>query len=289
MNVRGLVRRYPIHAFCALTFAISWGWILAVVAPSGFPVQPEAFERLMLFVYPAMFVGPSVAGLLMTALVGGRPGLRDLGSQLLKWRVGGRWYVVACLTAPVAILAVLLGLSLVSSDFVPLIYTSDDKLFLVVYPLAAGVMTAFFQELGWTGFASARMLQRRHGVLATGLVVGISFAAWNFLVVAWSGAAQGTLAPAIFLPIALFTWLPTYRVIVVWAYARTGSLLIAMIMSASLWAAWISLTPQAALAGLPLAVFYLVFTAVLWAVIGAAALASRGTRATLPAQGGAPV
>jgi hypothetical protein len=288
MDVRALVRRYPVPAYCVLTFAISWGWIVAVVAPSGFPVQADAFERLMLFVYPAMFVGPCLAGLLLTGLVAGRAGLRELWSQLLRWRVGVRWYAAALLTAPILILAVLLALSLASSDYLPLLYTSEDKLFLVLYPIAAGVMTALFEELGWTGFASAAMLARRHGVVATGLTVGVLFAAWNLLVVAWSGAAQGTLSPLIFLPIALFTWLPTYRVVVVWIYARSGSLLVAMLMSASLWAAWIGLTPQAAIEGAPLAVFYLVFTVALWGVIGAVVLAERGRLPAHRAKRGMP-
>jgi CAAX protease family protein len=288
MDLRGLVKRYPLQAYCALTFAISWGWILAVVAPSGFPVQPDRFEQLMLFVYPAMFVGPAVAGLLLTGLVSGRAGLRVLRSQLFNWRVGMRWYLAALLTAPIVILAVLIVLSVLSSDFMPLLYVSDDKVFLVVYPVVAGAATALFEEVGWTGFATTTMLQRHHGVLRTGIAVGVLFATWNVLVVAWSGAAQGTLSPMIFLPIALFTWLPAYRVLVVWVYHRTDSLLIAMLMSASLWAAWISLTPQASLAGAPLAVFYLVFTAVLWAVIGGVVAANRRPVAAAAGAGSRP-
>jgi len=44
--------------------------------------------------------GPSVAGILLTGLVYGRAGLRDLFSSLRKWRVSLRWYTVAILTAP---------------------------------------------------------------------------------------------------------------------------------------------------------------------------------------------
>jgi hypothetical protein len=69
--------------------------------------------------------------------------------------------------------------------------------------------------------------------------------------------------------VALFTWLPTYRVLVVWAYDHTGSLLVAILMSASLVAFWTSFTPQAALAGMPLAIFYIDLTAALWVVIAA--------------------
>jgi uncharacterized protein len=265
--ITAFIKRHPLLTFSALTFTITWGWILIVVGPGGFPVKAEQFERQMVFVYPAMFVGPSLAGILLTGIMYGKVGLREIGSRLVKWRVGARWYAIACLIAPLVILAVLLALSLTSPKFLPLLYTSDDKAFLVWYPIAAGIITAIFEELGWTGFAVATMLRQRHGVLSTGLRVGFLFAAWNFLVVFWSGAGAGTLSPAIFLIVALFTWLPTYRVLMVWVYRRTGSIFLAILMSASLVAFWTSFTPQAALAGIPLAIFYLVLTAALWVVI----------------------
>jgi hypothetical protein len=269
MTIKTFIERRPLLAYYALTFTISWGWILILVSPGGFPAKAEQFEKLMLFVYPAMFVGPSLAGFLMTGFIYGRAGFRELGSRLLKWRVGARWYAIALLTAPLLILAVLLALSLISPKYLPLLYTSNDKAFLLWYPIAAGLITAIFEELGWTGFATETMLRQRHGVLSTGLNVGLFFAAWNFLVVFWSGAYFGTLSPAIFLLVALFTWLPTYRVLIVWVYARTGSLLVAILMFASLVAFWTSFTPQAALAGMPLAIFYIVLTAALWIVIAA--------------------
>ncbi len=263
------IKQHPLLTFYALTFTISWGWILILAGPGGFPVKAEQFERQMVFVYPSMFAGPTIACLLLTGLVYGRAGFRELGSRLFKWRVGARWYAAALLTAPFVILAVLLALSLISTKYLPLLYTSDDKVFLLWYPLAAGLITAIFEELGWTGFAVATMLRQRHGVLSTGLSVGFFFAAWNFLIVFWSGAGAGTLSPAIFLPVALFTWLPTYRVLMVWVYDRNESIFLQILMSASLVAFWTGFTPQAALAGMPLAIFYLVLTAALWVVIAA--------------------
>jgi hypothetical protein len=159
-----------------------------VVGHGGFPAKAEQFERLMPLVYPAMFVGPSLAGILMTGIVYGRAGFGELGSRLFKWRVGAGWYVIAFLTAPLMILAVLLVLSLISPKFLPLLYTSNDKAFLLWYPIAAGLITAIFEELGWTGFATDTMLRKGHGVLKTGLSVDFFFAAWNFLVVFWSDA-----------------------------------------------------------------------------------------------------
>jgi uncharacterized protein len=69
------------------------------------------------------------------------------------------------------------------------------------------------------------------------------------------------------LPVALFTWLPTYRVLMVWVSNRTESKFLHILMAASLVTFWTSFTPQAALAGMRLAIFYLVLTAALWIVL----------------------
>jgi len=226
-----------------------------------------------------MLAGPSVAGILLTGLVDGRAGLREFRSRLLKWRVGARWYAVALLTAPLVATAVLLGLSLTSPDFFPRIFIStEDKAFLLQFSIVSGLMVGIFEELGWTGFAVPKMRQR-YGVLGRGLIVGLMFAAWNFLVVFWVSDATstaGALPPALFVLVILFTWLPAYRVLMVWVYERTnGSLLVAMLMHVSLVASWTSMTPLA-LVEVPLVIYYLVFTAALWVVVGAVALAQGG-------------
>ena len=73
------------------------------------------------------------------------------------------------------------------------------------------------EELGWTGFAVPTLLRRmRYGVLSTGLIVGVLWAALHFLVFFWMGRPSGALPLAIFF-VSLFAWLPAYRVLVVWA------------------------------------------------------------------------
>jgi membrane protease YdiL (CAAX protease family) len=101
--------------------------------------------------FPAMLVGPSVAGITLTAMVDGRAGLRDLLSRIRKARVGGRWYAVAILIPPSLILVVLVTLSsLVSPVFAPQILT---------YGIAFGVLAGLLEEIGWTGYAFPRWRQ----------------------------------------------------------------------------------------------------------------------------------
>jgi hypothetical protein len=65
-----------VASYFLLAIALSWSGILAIVLPSAFPAPVSEAERLFFAVYLAMLAGPSVAGLTITALLGGRQGLR---------------------------------------------------------------------------------------------------------------------------------------------------------------------------------------------------------------------
>jgi len=275
-TIRAFVKNHPVPSYFALVFAISWGGVLVVAAPGGIPApNDEQYETLLPIAILAMVAGPSVAGIFMTGLVYGKAGLREFGSRLLNWRVRARWYAVALLAAPLAFTAVYLVLSLTSSEFLPSILASDDKSSVLLMGVFAGLMAGVFEELGWTGFATPTLLGRmRYGVLATGLVVGVTWAVWHLLVALWaSGTVSGEFTLASYL-LDPFLFLVAYRVLMVWVYDRTGSLLVAILMHTSLTASSLILGPG--VAGAPLVTFDLVWAAALWAAIGALALAQGG-------------
>jgi len=280
-TIKAFVKGHPLLTYFALVFAISWGGVLIVVGPGGLPAaNKEQFETLFPSAILAMVAGPSVAGILLTGLLYGRAGLRAFGSRLLRWRVGARWYAVALLTAPLVFTAVLLTLSLTSSEYLPGILTSDDKASVVLMGIFAGLMAGIFEELGWTGFAIPTLLRLRYGVLATGLIVGLPWAVWHLLVTFWaSGTISGEFALASYL-LDPFLFLVAFRVLMVWVYDRTGSLLVAMLMHTSLTASTLIL--GAGIAGVPLVTFDLIWAAVLWAVVAAVAVANGGKLSQQP-------
>ncbi|HSK83504.1 MAG TPA: CPBP family intramembrane glutamic endopeptidase [Rubrobacter sp.] len=148
------------------------------------------------------------------------------------------------------------------------------KATLLLIGIVAGLMVGIFEELGWTGFAIPRM-RLRYGVLTTGLIVGLLWGAWHFLPFFWgSGTTSGVVPVTLFLLVLLFTWLPAYRVLMVWVYDRTESLLVAMLMHVSLVASNAILAPLAT--GMFQVTYNLVWAAVLWATVAAVAVANRG-------------
>ena len=274
-TITAFIMRHPVLSFYALAFAISWGGILIVVGgPGGYPGTPEQVAHLFLVVMLAWFAGPSVASILLTALVDGRAGLREQLARLLKWRVGLRWYAVALLTAPLVYVALSFALSLTSREFLPNIVTTSDKASLVLMGLAYGLIGGgFCEELGWTGFAVPR-LRQRYGILTTGLIVGVLWGAYHFSVIYWSSNPSGALPLAILFA-QLFAWLPAYRVLMVWVYDRTESLLVAMLMHASLSSGMLILT-STALSGVPLLTWLIALAAALWVAVGVIAMANHG-------------
>jgi membrane protease YdiL (CAAX protease family) len=266
------IKRHPLASYFLLAIALSWAGILAIVLPGAIPAPPAEAERLFVAVYLAMLVGPSVAGLAITAITGGRDALREFRDRLLAWRVGGAWYAVALFTAPLAIGVTLLALSLASPDFTPALFagTTDaagpvrtaGRLTFVLMGLAVGIGAGFFEELGWTGVAVPRMLAR-HGLVATGVGVGLVWGAWHFLAIWWGSAdAFGTVPISLYLLVALFSFLPPYRVLMVWVYEHTHSLMIGVLMHASLTSSMLILGP--AVSGRDLLIFDLAFGATLW-------------------------
>jgi membrane protease YdiL (CAAX protease family) len=265
-TIKLFIKTHPVLTYYILTFAISWGVILILVGPGGIPVTTDFIERGL-----AMLLGPSVAGILLTGLASGRVGLREILSRLLRWRVSACWYAVAILTAPLLATPILLALSLLSPKFHPGIFTSADKASLLLTSIVAGLMVGLFEELGWTAFAVPR-LRLRYGVLATGLILGVIWGAWHFLLFWENDSFSGALSLALLLG-RLFSWRPAYRVLMVWVYDRTGSLLVAILMHLSLIASMVIFDPP--LTGRDLLTYILVRAAVLWVVVAVVAVAQR--------------
>jgi hypothetical protein len=90
----------------------------------------------------------------------------------------------------------------------------------------------------------------------------------------WQSAdLSGVLLPAV-VAANVLAWFPPYRLLMVWVYEHTESLLLAMLMHGS---ATGSLVIFASLApGWPLFIFTLVLGAALWVIIGAIAIANHG-------------
>ena len=218
-NTRSLLKHHPVVAFFALAFFFSWAvWIPFVI----FDI-PQTTPTLVLFI--AGGFGPAISAAVVTWAVG--DDLRAWARQLLVWRVGVRYWVIALLL-PAAIMVIAGGIGIVAFGSTLTLLSIEQG---TVYPL----MMAFVllagggnEEPGWRGFALPR-LQARYSALYSSLIIGLGWAVWHLPLFAlpWSSQAGLSLplwTAAIFAQSVVFTWF--YN-------STNGSVLLAMVLHAS--------------------------------------------------------
>ena len=277
--IKETIGRHSVPIYFVLAFAITWSGLLATGGLSGLSAATWQTDPLLPLMVVAMLAGPSAAGLLLMGVVSGRAGFSELLSRLLRWRVAPRWYAFALLTAPAVFTVVHMSLSLVSPDFRPTVITMSDPASLLWSSIGGALAVGFFEELGWTGFATPR-LRRRYSAIVTALIVGVPWGGWHLLTNdVWIATTyRGDLPVATFVILngigLVVGQLPAYRVLMVWVYDRTGSLLIAMLMHASLSACTFILGPEK-LTGAALIAYGFALTVTWWTVVAAVAVVMR--------------
>ena len=254
MNIRSHIQRHAVLSYFALAFLLAWGGSFAAVGPKFIRGETLQFTDALLVFLP-MLIGPSLAGVVMAYLVDGKSGLQDLFSRMRLWRVDSRWYS-AILVFPVLILAVQLGLvALLSRDFAPYFFPMG---------MLIGLLAGFFEEIGWTGFATPRM-QLKHSALTVGILLGVLHSLWHVAAdYLTASAARGVY------------WMPRFamflvamtamRALVVWVYTNTRSVLLAQLMHTSSTGSLSTLVPLS-LSPKNDTIFYGVYAVALWAAV----------------------
>jgi membrane protease YdiL (CAAX protease family) len=249
------IRGHPILAYFIATYLISWGGAFIVVAPEL--VHGQAVPQIDgLLMFPVMLLGPSIAGIALTAIVDGRQGLRSLFARMVRWRVSAVWYL-AVLIPPVAVLAVLLTLSaLLSPAFGP-----------HLFPLGIlfGLVPGFVEEIGWSGYVFPKM-QARYGSLRGSLLLGVLWGLWHLPVINYLGAAYPHGSYWLPYALAFIVAMTAMRVLIAWVYTNTTSVLLAQLLHVSSTASLVVLGPSP-VSPAQEALWYAVYALVLWGIV----------------------
>ena len=174
MDIKSFVERHPMATFIAIAFIFSWAlWsVLVVTTPPG--AMQEGISPTFFVLAALGGIGPSLAGIVTTAIVDGKEGLRDLFARFGRWRVGIGWYVAALLITPLVALATLAvegALGMPTATLEEIIGTLPIS---IIWPIFA----ALGEEFGWRGFYLPR-LQKRHTALGSSIVVGVAWGLWH--------------------------------------------------------------------------------------------------------------
>ena len=254
MEVGTFIRRHSLLSYFGLSFAISWIGCLLAAGPKflrGESLQPV--DGLLVFL--AMLLGPAFSAIALAAYVEGRRGLREILSRMKERRFALRWYA-ALLVFPALIVVVMVTLgALVSSEFA-----------LTFAPLGIliGLMAGFFEEIGWTGYALPRMLEKRNA-LSVAIFLGLLHTIWHLMAdfLAASAVRGNYWLPHFVMFVVSMT---AMRVFVVWAYANTRSLMLAQLLHASSTGSLAALVPLS-LTPAQGTMFYAVYSVALWCAV----------------------
>ena len=168
--MKTIMKKYPVASFFVLAYTISWVLWIPVVLIIKF-VLPAGQDPGWLMI--PMLVGtysPTVAAVMMTRILE-----KKLWAKFLVWRVGFRWYLVAFLIAPIAILA---AMAIYSLQGGALGSFDPSQWFMVLLGPVFALPLFLGEELGWRGYALPR-LQQKHSGLWSSVIVGVLWTFWH--------------------------------------------------------------------------------------------------------------
>ena len=249
--MKRFIQEHPVGVFFLLAFAIPWLPSFLVAGPKFF--RGEDVELLVMMIGVAMFAAPILSGILMAFILDGKHGIGDMFSRMKIWRVG-KWYLTVLIFPVLILLASLLLSITISPAFAPI---------LLIGNIMMGVAAGFLEEPGWMGFAFPKM-KERHSLIRSSINLGLIHGLWHFpLWFLFTYAHLGVYWFPYF--IAFVILLVALRVILVWTYSHTNSLLLSQLIHASSTGFLAVLTPEW-IEPANWAIFYAVYAIFLWMV-----------------------
>ena len=238
------INRHPIATFLVLVYATTTALVFVprILTEPGLLPGGATLHGVL-----ANVLGSAVPAFIVTALVSGRAGVRDLARRSFRWRVPLRWYLISLL-APLLIFLIAVA---ILYGFAPLRTLADNWLLIFTGFLPALLIMILLnnvaEEIGWTGLVFAR-LQDRHGPLRAALLTGVFF--WLFHVSSFYVDTRSWATTALALGIFLLPHLGS-RFIVGWLYNGAGSSVLIAGLFHSMHNAIVNSTGLVAVVGLP--------------------------------------
>jgi CAAX protease family protein len=206
---RAAIARNQLSAFFVLAFIFSWyPWIIATARGKTSGPNP---------------LGPLIAALVLSGIVEGWSGIRELLGRIVRVRFGLQWYavifglpVVLCALA----LAIIAGLGHPVSLPAAAAWRELPDRFIFIF-----LFIGLGEEPGWRGFALAR-LQRKQTPFVASLILAPIWALWHL-------PLMGNEFPAAVIPAFLISLLGG-TLIQTWLFNRTrGSIFAQMLFHAT--------------------------------------------------------
>jgi membrane protease YdiL (CAAX protease family) len=219
--LRSWTRRHRVVSFLLVTYAFTWSVQAVLVA-----TEMDASWTLSILVGFGGF-GPPIGAAVVVYASGGD--LRSWFSQMLEWRIGTKWWLLAVGLPPFA-LAVGSGLFVLAGG--PVDFGQFPFVGIYLFVMAWGIVWGGGQEeLGWRGFMLP-LLQERYSAFVSSLLVGIAWAVWHLPLFLNANTTHGGW------PLSQqLVWMGTIlagSILWTWMYNNTGSVLAVVVFHAGI-------------------------------------------------------
>jgi membrane protease YdiL (CAAX protease family) len=191
------LRRRSLVAFFALAFFISW----AIEIPLALTIRGYWRSNLPFSLHYLAGYGPMLSAIIVTALTGGKTGVKTLFKRIARWRVKPIWWLVAISPMVVFLLVGIFqfsglyirmyGLGVQNlRDFLSFVIEGQKTSLLDLgwvnflpglglFALPMWLLTfGIGEETGWRGFALHR-LQEKHNPLTASFILWLFWALWH--------------------------------------------------------------------------------------------------------------
>ena len=172
--------------------------------------------------------GPFLAAIIVLAIFEGREGLRNLFSQITKWQLNTRWYLMA-LVIPLVLAAVSLLFGFLTNGMkMPDLNPILSATYFLPFLLYMIVFTGLWEEPGWRGFALPR-LQKSLNAENASWVLGLLWGAWHLPINLYLNWGAG---PAVIIPLIIGLLLGTvgWTIVNTWLYNNTRSVFLMILL-----------------------------------------------------------
>jgi len=178
-RISGWMKRHPLVAYFVLAYALTWALIVPIMlSQRGLGIFNLPDPLLLVLFLLSTFSGPLPAAFIMTSVIDGSTGRRQLWRRMFQWRIGLGWYILVIAGYP---LIFLVGLT-VYSGAAPWIELVQKWPLIFTYYLPIATIGMIFpslgEEPGWRGFALPR-LQLQYGPLSGSLILGVLHGLWH--------------------------------------------------------------------------------------------------------------
>ena len=169
-GLKVFIKRQPLISMYIIMFVMAW----SVMVPQALYSQGLLSAPLPMWLELLTGWAPGIAAVLVSAVIAGRSGVRELLGRFLIWRVGLQWYLVALLLLAAVILGGI-GLHVLFGGAMPVIPAAGATLINILLSFVLLIVVGVLintEEIAWRGFALPR-LQARYHVLVAAVLLAI--------------------------------------------------------------------------------------------------------------------